>query len=268
MKKTYLARRNALISSARFSWGALVLVCAVLLLLARLFAPNLFLQAFAPVFRASDALSARSHALWSAFGDTAHLALQNEKLMRENVAYVSENRALIKKIESVSGLALGAKGIIAGVIARPPESPYDALVVSAGGEDGVIVGMEAFGEGGVPLGLVSSVSHNFSRITLFSAPGMTVNGWVGRANLPRQADAPLTITGAGAGAMNASAPRSANISAGDVVFAPGPGLLPVGTVVRIDGDPASPSITLRIMPALNLFSIAWVIIRDTGVSLP
>ena len=98
---------------------------------------------------------------------------------------------------------------------------------------------------------------------------MTVNGWVERANLPAgQADFPLTIKGAGAGTINASISRFAGISAGDVVFAPGPGMLPIGSVVRVDSDPSSPSVILRIMPTLDLFSIAWVVVRDTGISLP
>ncbi len=262
MKKTYLAKRNALLSSANFSWGAFALMCAVLLLIMRLLAPNFFWQTFAPVFRVSDTLALKSHAFFSVLNDVAKQELQNEKLMSENAALASENQALTKKIESLSGLTLEAEGIIAGVLVRPPTSPYDTLVLSAGSEDGVSIGMEAFGKGGVPLGIVSSVSNNFSRIALFSTPGMTVNGWVGRANLP------LMIEGAGAGAMNASAARSAGISAGDIVFVPGPGMLPIGSVVRVDSDPSSPSVILRIMPALNLFSVAWVIIRDTGTSLP
>ena len=130
-----------------------------------------------------------------------------------------------------------------------------------GGRAGVARGMEAFGAGGVPIGVISSVLADFSRVTLFSAPNMTVNGWVGRANLP------LIIRGAGAGVMNASVPRSAGVTAGDTVFAPGPGMLPIGSVVRVESDPSSPSVTLRIMPALNLFSIAWVAVRDTGTAL-
>ncbi|MDO8566602.1 MAG: rod shape-determining protein MreC [bacterium] len=269
MKKTYLTKRNAIISSAGLSWGACALLFAIFFLLIRLVAPNFFLQIFTPVFRASDALATKSHAFVNAFRDTAELALQNEKLMNENAARASENHALIKKIESLSGLGLGVKGIIAGVVARPPMSPYDVLVLSAGSEEGISIGMEAFGEGGVPLGIISSVSNNFSRITLFSAPEMTVNGWIGRANSPAdQAGFPLTIKGAGAGAINASISRAAGISAGDVVFAPGPGMLPIGRVVRVDSDPASSSVVLRIMPTLNLFSIAWVVVRDTGISLP
>ena len=122
--------------------------------------------------------------------------------------------------------------------------------------------MEVFGEGDIPLGVISAVDENFSRATLFSAPNMSTGGWVGKENLP------ITIKGAGAGVMEASAPRSAGIEVGDVVFIAGPGMLPVGVVVRADSDPSSPSVALRIMPALNLFSIAWVSVRDTGMLSP
>ena len=38
-----------------------------------------------------------------------------------------------------------ASGILAGVVARPPESPYDTLVLAAGKNAGVTLGMEVFG---------------------------------------------------------------------------------------------------------------------------
>lgn len=261
MKRTFLAKRNALVSSTSVSWGALALAGALFFLLLRLVAPNFFWQVFTPLFRVSDTLARDSHAFFNSFSDAATLALQNEKLMNENAALANENRALLKKAASISGLVMGARGITAGVVARPPLSPYDTLVLAAGSEAGVTLGMEAFGAGGVPLGVVSSVLADFSRVTLFSAPNMAVNGWVGRTNVP------VIINGAGAGALNASVARSAGIAAGDTVFAFGPGMLPVGVVARVDSDPASPSVTLRIMPAFNLFSIAWVVVRDTGSAL-
>lgn len=262
MKKTYLAKRNALLSSANLSWGAFALIFAILILLLRLLAPNLFWTALAPVFRASDALAMESRTFLSVFGDKAKLASQNEKLAGDNAALALQNQSLIKKLGNISGLAQPAGGIIAGVIARPPESPYDTLVLSAGSVNGIVPGMEVFGDGDIPLGVISSVSNNFSRVKLFSAPEMIVNGWVGKKNIP------ITINGAGAGVMNASASRSAEISTGDIVYAPGPGMLLIGSVVRVDSVQTSPSVTLRIMPAINLFSVAWVVVRDTGISLP
>lgn len=268
MKRTFLAKRNLLLSSANISWGFFVFVGIVLILLLRLFAPNIFWFTFAPVFRGADTLAAKSHFIFSSLGDAAALTLQNEQLMNENAVLSSENQALIAKTNTLSSLfnspVIGSKntsGILAGVVAHPPESPYDTLVLAAGTKAGVTLGMEVFGMGGVPLGVISSVIDDFSRVTLFSAPNMITHGWVGHANFP------LTIEGSGAGVMSASLSRSANIAVGDTVFAPGPGALPIGNITRIDNDPTAPGVVLRITPALNLFSITWVIVRDTGIGL-
>ena len=66
--------------------------------------------------------------------------------------------------------------------------------------------------------------------------------------------------------MTASVPRSAGISVGDTVYAPGPGSLPIATVARVDSVPSSPAVTLRILPSLNLFSVTRVTLRDTGMT--
>lgn len=265
MKKTFLAKRNALLSGRNVGSGVIALVFVLLLLLLRFFAPNLFWQVFTPVFRTSEALTAESRAFFNHFSDAARLAALNEKLTSENAALANENQVLVQRIAN-QGALLGAPvaqkvipGILAGVVARPPTSPYDTLVLAAGGEDGVRLGMEAFGENNVPVGIVSSVLDTFSQVTLFSTPGMLIDGWVGHAGTA------LTLHGAGAGALQASVARSADIAVGDIVFVPGPGQLPIGSVVRIDSDPRSPGVTLRIKPASNIFSLSWVTLRATGV---
>ena len=272
MKRTFLAKRNSFFSSANLSWGIAALVFALIVLGVRVLAPNFFWKIFTPVFQISDALDARSHSFLNNFSNAAALALKNEQLANENASLADENQILSKKLADISALSPSTStginnskavstGILAGVVARPPESPYDTLVLAAGLNEGVTGGMEAFGAGGVPIGIVSSVLNDFSRVTLFSAPGIDTSGWVGHTNLP------ITLFGTGAGTLIANVARSANITVGDVVFMPGPGMLPIGAVTRIDGDPSSPSVTLRIQPALNIFSISWVLLRDTGSGL-
>ncbi|MGD0328134.1 MAG: rod shape-determining protein MreC [Minisyncoccia bacterium] len=268
MKRTFLVKRNALFSSTGVSWGALALACALIVLLVRLLAPNFFWYAVAPVFKSANAFATTGHSFFTSFSNVSVLASRNEQLVNENAALANENQTLSQKVADISALFSSQStkgntplGILAGVVARPPESPYDTLVLAAGKNAGVVAGMEVFGSGGVPLGIVSSVLADFSRATLFSAPGASTAGWIGTNNMP------LTISGGGAGAMNATAARSANIKVGDTVFVPGPGMLPIGTVTRIESDPSSPSVTLRIQPMLNPFSIAWVTVRDTGSAL-
>jgi cell shape-determining protein MreC len=243
------------------SWGAIALSAAIVCLLVRLLSPNFFWYALSPAFGASDTFAQAGHTLFGSFGNVASLTTRNEKLASDNAALANENETLRQKLEGVSGLVVEAKGVVAGVVARPPESPYDTLVLAAGSADGVALGMEVFGAGNVPLGTISSVSANFSRVMLFSAPGVSVLGWVG----PKHA--PVIVRGEGAGAVSASVPRAAEITVDDVVSLPGPGGFAFGTVVRVDSDPSSPSVTLRIVPSVSIFSVGWVTVRDTGKGL-
>lgn len=268
MKKTFLVKRNALLSSTGVSWGLLACAGAIIVLLLRLIAPNIFWHVFTPVFQGADALALKSHLVSSSFGDVAALTVENEQLANENAALISQNQSLTAKADSLSALLDSsqtkkgiASEILAGVVARPPESPYDTLVLAAGAKTGIAIGMEVFAAGGVPIGVVSSVLPDFSRVTLFSAPEKVVQGWIGHNNLP------LAIEGNGAGAMSATIARSAGIVEGDTVFAPGPGALAIGTIGRIDSNPTAPEVMLHITSAVNMFSITWVVVRDTGAAL-
>lgn len=271
MKKTFLAKpdthrrvwqakRNALLTSSGLSWGAYALLFVILLLLVRLVAPNFFFSQLAtPAFQLSDTLAGGSQSFFASFGDASVLALRAARLADENAALAAENRTLLARLDDISALA-SLPGVVAGVVARPPASPYDTLLVAVGSERGITLDMEAFGPGGVPLGAVSDVTRSFSRVALLSAPGAVTLGWVGDEKLA------VTLRGEGAGALSAVVARTAPIAVGDAVYVPGPGALAIGLVARIDSDPAQPGVTLRVQSALNLFSITWVELRETGAS--
>lgn len=260
LHRVWQARRNALFPPAGFSFGGVALIFAICALVFRLVAPNVFIRAEAPLLQSASALALGGRSFFSSFSDAAALAERNEELASENAALASENQALQKRAEEQATL-LGAEperrtGIIAGVLAGPPMSPYDTLVLARGERDGVTLGQEAFGAGGVPLGIVSSVSADFSRVTLFSAPGTVTRGWVGSANMP------LEIRGAGGGALRATVAQAADVALDDAVFAPGPGALFIGRVARIDRDAASPAADILIRGVFNPFSITRVELRD------
>jgi cell shape-determining protein MreC len=182
MKKTFLARRNALLSSTTgLSWGLVALACVLLLVLVRFVAPNFFLHLSTPFSTASSATNGKVRAFVAGFRNTSALAERNTQLVYENQALAFENQTLIARIEDMGKFADPAlpEGVMAGVLARPPESPYDTLVLSSGLDDGIALGMRVFGPGGVPIGTISQVTADFSRVTLFSSPGVVTGGWVG-----------------------------------------------------------------------------------------
>lgn len=259
MRRTSLAKRNALLSRQTLSPGLLATVFALLALLLRLTAPDAFYAAVAPMARLGDTLTSGSRTLVASFGDTARLAKRNEELEEQNRALLGANLGLTERLAALDSL-VGApeSGMAAGVLMRPPQSPYDTLIVAAGREEGVVPGMEVFGQGGVPLGIVTLVARRSAQVTLFSAPGVTTGGWIGPKKLP------LTLVGEGGGVLAAYLAKAADIAEGDVVYLPGPGALPAGRVARVDSDPSFSQVRLQIVPATNPFSLTWVVIRDIG----
>lgn len=268
MKKIFSVKRNALLSPSDISGGGIALACVLAAVLLRIFFPGFFLTLSMPFVRVGNALSEETHSLLAGFSNASVLAAANESLTNENNALAAENRTLTDRVGTLSALLGDAGagkqqglGVIAGVVARPPVSPYDTLVVAKGTTDGIQLGMEAYGDGGVPIGTVTSVTSDFARITLFSAPGVSLLSWVGTQHLP------LLIAGAGAGAFSATAPRATAVAVGDVVYAPGPGALPIGVVKRLGGDAAAPTVTLSIAPTANPFTLTSVVVRDSGAAL-
>lgn len=264
MKKTFLSRRNALLSPPGLGAGSLVLLLAVLALLLRGLFPDTFLLIMRPVFSVGNFISFETRSVSTALSGAATLTNERDRLSEQNLALAAENQVLAQKVAALSALlgdthvAAPGNALVLDVVARPPESPYDSLVVSGGSADGVVVGMEAFGNGMVPIGSVESVTAHFARITLFSAPGVSLSAWVGASHTP------LTLSGRGAGAFAAAAPRSSPIMKGDVVFAPGAGALPLGVVRTIGGDAASPTETVFITPSANPFTLSSVVVRASA----
>lgn len=263
MKKTFLSQRNALLSPRGISPGMIAIAFVVVIVLVRLVFPDVLLRILHPVFAGGSGVTTAVRSFSAGFRDSAKLSYTNDQLADENTALVLQNRALTEQIADITKTLLTAPrtaGVLAGVVARPPIAAYDTLVVAAGSDTGVVEGMEAFGPGGTPLGIAKDVANSFTRITLFSAHGNSVAGWAGSSRVP------LTLVGEGGGAFSAKVPKDANIHEGGAVYVPGPGAIPMGIVTRIDSDPSSPSATLRITPAANIFSITWVVLKDTGVN--
>ncbi len=236
--------------------GALVLVVVVILFVLRVAFPDAFLAILSPLWRAGETSTARVGAVESFFVDKQSLAAERDRLLTENTALVVENGLLRAKVEDLTKLVgtrtESEQGIVAGVLARPPISPYDVLIVDRGSMDEVEVGVLAFGNGGTPLGTVAATTKHSSRVLLFSAPGRESAASVGENRIP------ITLIGQGSGAFTTEVSKDAGIVVGDQVYVAGPGSLPVGTVIAVLTDPSATTARVRIRPIVNPFSSTWV----------
>lgn len=238
--------------------GGGFVVVALILLLLRFVVPGALVAMSAPAWRMSAAIADAIHAQSATFESPAKLQGELDAASAQITTLTDENKTLAAQVADLKKL-LGTRSeappaVLAGVLARPPESPYDTLVIDQGSHSSVMPGALVRGPGGVPVGKVSSVTAASARVVLFSAPGTATDGWAGEDRVP------LTIHGAGAGAFLASVPKDAELSVGDTVYVAGEGAAPIGTVVRIDSDPSASAATLYIAPFLNPFSLTWVLV--------
>ena len=236
---------QGLLTPGRVSVGVAVLVVAVLFAM-RTFFPDTLLTLVEPIQGAGDVLTA---AVGSVQTDTT----DRETLLAEVEALRGQNAVLAAQLADLADIQTEGR-IPAGVVARPPTSPYDTLVVAAGSNEGVAVGAIAYGAGGIPLGSVERVSARTAHVALYSAPGRATDAWAGEARVP------VALMGAGSGAFRATIAKDATVAVGDQVFVPGPGALPIGVVARVDTDPSSPTSVLFVRPLANPFTTTWVAI--------
>ena len=259
MKKRFSPRHNILLPRKSWGIGGAVLALAALVVLLRFVAPDALVAVARPAWSFGAGVGSGLNALSGLFRDGASREAERRRLVEETATLSAENTILAERVRDLEGL-LGTRssapeGIVAGVLARPPVSPYDILITDQGSKAGVSVGASVRGAGGIPLGTVESVTEDASRVTLYSAPSRRTEGWIGASRIP------VTLIGEGAGVFSASVPRDAAIVAGDAVLIPGGGALPIGSIETIETDPSSPLATLFIRPLVNPFSIIWVTIE-------
>jgi cell shape-determining protein MreC len=242
-------------SRAVWGFGIAILVIAVVVGV-HTFLPNVFVALVTPLWEKGTNLSASVSAASANLDSKSTLAAENAVLDQRVQTLTNENQVLTARSEDLTkelgGSSDASTELLAGVLARPPESPYDTLTVAAGSKDGSAAGAFVYSSGGIPIGTVQTVTSDTSTILLFSTSGRSTSGWIGENRIP------VTLTGAGAGAFSATIPETSSVAVGDTVYVPGPGALPIGTIVKIDTDPSSPTAVLHIQPLVNLFSITWV----------
>lgn len=258
MKKRFSRRHNSFVGAypwvgpALVSLGVLVLVVGIF----RFLLPGALVAVGKPFWSAGNSLSAGVGNVGSFFTDKAALTNERDALLRDKAALeanAATSAARIHDLEQLLGDRMETgNAVLAGVLARPPISPYDVLVIDQGSESGIAAGNRVQGPGGMPLGVVESVTGSSARVLLYTAPAKETESWIGEGRIP------VTVVGEGAGSMSAEVARDAGVVVGDLVYMMGPGAVAVGSVVAVGNDPSSPRSKVDIRPLQNPFSITWV----------
>ncbi len=130
--------------------------------------------------------------------------------------------------------ASNSPSILAGVVARPPYTPYDSVVIDQGSVDGIVEEAPVFYGTGLALGYIQKVLPHHALVTLFSSPGIETTVYVFGPNIF------ATAYGDGGGVMHLSIPQGIEINVGDMVVLPSltTGVLgTVSSVVSVASEP-------------------------------
>ncbi len=146
-------------------------------------------------------------------------------------------------------------GLLAGVLVRPPQTPYDILIVDAGENKGVTQDSRVYLKEGVLLGSVREVLSTSAKVTLYSANGVKTNAVLERHNVP------VVLEGSGAGNFKIALPRETQVEKGDRILASDLSSELVGIVEDIKLEPTDSFKEVLVRTPVNIFGIRLVLIR-------
>lgn len=152
------------------------------------------------------------------------------------------------------------KTVLGQVLARPPLSPYDTLVLDVGESDGVMQGNIVLVDG-VPIGSVVRVYARTALVELFSTSGRQIEIVLGASSTP------LTAVGQGGGFFLAEISREILVAAGDPVALAGFTPHIFGVVETVDAESADPFVTARFQNPVNMNDVVWVEVVTDGAQL-
>ena len=157
----------------------------------------------------------------------------------------------VTKLEEALGRVRGDDRVVANVLVGPGRSPYDTLVIDAGGEEGISVGNQAVYSGSGVVGEVVETTPFSAKIKLYSSPGEEHSVIVGTRYIP------VLALGRGMGNFEAKVPQDSSVTIGDKVVSV-KGNLILGTVAFIDEKQAEPIKRIFFRVPFNITEIRTV----------
>lgn len=147
--------------------------------------------------------------------------------------------------------------ILAGVIARPPLSPYDTIVIDQGSIDGIVPFAPVYHGKGMAIGYVRTVYPRTALISLFSSPGVESTVYVFGPNLF------TTAYGEGGGVIRLSVPQGVPVEKGDIAILPSLDAGILGSIEEVQSIPTEPEQRAYIMFSTPLQSMRLVSVGTT-----
>ena len=147
-----------------------------------------------------------------------------------------------------------ANMVVASVLTRPPQTPYDVIVIDAGLNESITIGSEVSLPEGPILGVVSEVFSKSAKVKLFSASGEETNAVLERNNVP------VILIGIGGGNFRLALPRDIAIEKGDRILSSDIASRPLATVADVSVRPTDSFKEVLAKSPTNIFALRFVFV--------
>lgn len=238
---------------------AIVLIVAVANMTDERILPSLFYKLAGPVWQADNSASSASSDFFSYFRSKSTLNRENV-LLNEQVSALRNKLVLLQESERQNEIMKELLGrgdgknkiIFAAVLAAPPVSPYDILVIDAGSNQGLAAGNKVITSGGAVLGELENVYDNYSKVNLYSSPGKELSLLIGENRFAVEG------RGVGGGAFEVILPKEEDVLVDDPVYLAGVEPLLVGKVDNIITRDIDFLKLVMISGAANIYELRYV----------
>lgn len=160
----------------------------------------------------------------------------------------------IQRLEELLLLPQDAVVAHGRVLARPPQTHYDSLVLELAADHRVSLGDLVFFEQAL-LGAVSEVTERSARVALLSRPSARTDARVGDPS------GIVILEGLGGGAFTFDVPSDVSVEQGDAVVSASDDRALIAVVVRVIEDPDKTVSTVHARLPVSLAEVRYVSIR-------
>ncbi len=211
-----------------------------------------------PFWFVRDGVIEKYDTMATALSGKAALEAENVRLRAtlDEVAIEAYSRETLRKENTELKEMLGRKSEyeyrLARILSAPPVSPYDTLLLDAGEEQGVFVGMQAFSQGDFKVGEVTRVWGRTALVSLYSTTNTQLAVAIGSSSIPSVA------WGIGGGNLRVILPRGVAVKVGDLVSIPAIAPEYAGTVDAIDRPEGSSLEAIYIRLPFDIYKEDWL----------
>ncbi|MFA6094736.1 MAG: rod shape-determining protein MreC [Candidatus Paceibacterota bacterium] len=247
---------------------AIVIIFLGLVLFLRWMFPHMWGSLFGllvtPVQKSENEIAASSPFIFGYFQSKTALVTENLQLKHDaemgklsSLAFDAVYRENME-LKEMLGRKSSSHVVLGAVLARPPQTLYDTILLDVGSDDGIALGQKVFVGSTTVVGKITEVRTHQAIALLASAPGEKVEVLIGKKDIS------ATAEGKGGGNFEIKIPKDVLVTKGDAITIPSISVGVYGVVEDIITKPADSFQYLLFKSPVNVRSVRFVGVEIAG----